>query len=42
METEIREFPGRKWGWSGLRGGIAVLFGVVAIASPGTSCVQMR
>src|SRR5579859_2328222 len=36
METELRESLGRNWGWIVLRGVVAVLFGVAALARPGT------
>ena len=35
METEIREYFGRSWGWIVLRGVVAALFGVLALARPG-------
>jgi uncharacterized membrane protein HdeD (DUF308 family) len=41
METEIREYLGRTWGWIVLRGVVAVLFGVFALARPGIALAAL-
>jgi uncharacterized membrane protein HdeD (DUF308 family) len=41
METELREYLGRNWGWIVLRGVVAVLFGVFALARPGITLAAL-
>jgi uncharacterized membrane protein HdeD (DUF308 family) len=41
METEMREYLGRNWGWIVLRGTVAVLFGGLALARPGITLAAL-
>ena len=41
MQTEMREYLGRSWGWIVLRGAAAVLFGVLALARPGITLAAL-
>ncbi|HVY40171.1 MAG TPA: HdeD family acid-resistance protein [Polyangia bacterium] len=41
METELREYLGRNWGWLLLRGVVALLFGVFALARPGITLAAL-
>jgi uncharacterized membrane protein HdeD (DUF308 family) len=41
METELREYLGRNWGWIVLRGVVALLFGAFALARPGITLAAL-
>ena len=41
METAMREYLGRSWGWIVLRGFAALLFGVFAMARPGITLAAL-
>jgi uncharacterized membrane protein HdeD (DUF308 family) len=41
MRSELLDYLGHNWGWVVLRGVVAVLFGVMAIASPGITLATL-
>jgi uncharacterized membrane protein HdeD (DUF308 family) len=41
MESELREYWARNWGWLVLRGVVALLFGALALARPGITLAAL-
>jgi uncharacterized membrane protein HdeD (DUF308 family) len=41
MQTEMREYLGRSWGWIVFRGAAAVVFGILALARPGITLAAL-